>query len=182
MTGVLKPVANYLYTNVNKIYFTTRWKGDPPVESKLYISTLAEMGFAFDNIDVTPVTRDEDLVVPFQIDSNISNCGVGIVTSTVNSKTYNLDSATFLYTTGGDMVQMIKTVDSVDVIAGETRVMSRSGSQVVVQDDFSGITKIRLMIGWCALCVGTTPVKWFPLNIYKSSGDNYPQEADIIVS
>lgn len=175
MTGALKPAATQALT-INTLYFTSKY--DPPFETNLYVETLAEAGLAYDNIAVVPVIQDQKITIPFNVDSAITNGAVSTVTAEISSKIYDVDSAAAIAVGGGDRVQI---VGAAGLILGETRVTSRSGVRITLRDSFTGVVSIKLMMGYAAACIGTTVWEWFPMNVLKVAGDNYPVILNVIV-
>ncbi len=179
MPGALKPVASYLVENIDNIVFSSAY--DPPFETALYIATLEEVGLAMgDPVEVTPTVINEKIIVPLQINSDIPNCGFSSVTDTISTKSFTLADASFIDAAGGDRVQC---VDADGVIIGtSTRVMSKTGDTVVLQDDFTDVDQIRLMVSYLAVCIGTDVVKWKSFETFKKSGDDYPVQLQVNVN
>jgi len=178
MTGTLKLTAAQAML-IDKIYFTSA--GNTPYETLLYTATLAEIGLAYDDISVTPVIRTgpERIAIPVQFDSAISNGTSTTVTSETTNKIKVLTSGSGFAAGGGDLVECL---DVNGVSLGTTITVSLATNTLTLSDEFTGVHTVRLMIGWAAFFIGTDVYKWAYIGVYKSSGDNYPEEFDVEIS
>jgi hypothetical protein len=176
---VENPIFTYLKDNITHIVFTTKY--DPPSQTGQYIETLAEDGLELDRVAVTPVVRNENLIISYVMDENTANCDKSDVASG-SGKDYTLDDASFL--TAGDRVECI---DSLGNYIDDRKIISVATNDIELDKIISDLTEVRLKISrGCIIVDGTstpgtgTPIKWFTYRKYKDSTMSYSCEEVLI--
>lgn len=176
---VENPIFTYLKDEITHIVFTTKY--DAPVQSGQYIESLADDGHELDRIAVTPVVRNETLILAYTLGTGDANCGNSDVSSG-SGKNYTLVDASFLI--AGDRVEC---VDASGNYIDDRKIISVSTNDIVLDKEIEDLDNVRLKISRAAIVVGGTgsagtgtPVKWFVYKKYKDSTMNYSCEEVLV--